>query len=161
MLCSTRMEFIWPKQCKQQCSTSPLKRSRLTNNLNSLKIFDLESTDDACEKKMKKTKTHKKTESNFIWSFNSQKAAWYLLGDIWGASSLFLYLHVVCFSICMTYLQSIFAGICGNNGELWVEVIVTAGMYSCNKIFPAYTFLNLFLFTKCYSEERIRFLCAW
>lgn len=52
--------------------------------------------------------------------------------------------QVVCFSICMTYLQSIFAGICGNNGELWVEVIVTAGMYSCNKIFPAYTFLISF-----------------
>lgn len=37
------MEFIWPNNVNKNVP-SHLLRSRLSNNLNSLKIFDLEST---------------------------------------------------------------------------------------------------------------------
>lgn len=112
LLCSTRLEFMSPKQCKQECRISPLKRSRLTNNLNSLEIFDLEST------KPKQGERKLEIKSWFRRKIKATSLYHIILKHL-------PFTHSVprentSFLICMTYLQSIFAGICGSEDELWV-----------------------------------------
>ena len=85
-----------PEQSKQECCISPLKRSRLTNNLNSSEICDLQSAGpDKENKTVNWSRVSQKIKEILTHSTNHPAPTFDTHATRENVSALFRYLHYV------------------------------------------------------------------